>query len=474
MNRIRKFVNISAILAIGLSCLFITSCKREIKEGTIIFTQVGRKGQDNNLFKGDSWRSSLQAHIVALDRDNPGELIILTKGFYSAHSPEVSYDGKYLLFTAREKENDTWQIWEMNLKKLKARQITSSHENCFDPAYLPGGRLLFSKSAMSGTSKEGLSLNVCYLDGSGLTKITYSPHDYLASTILKDGRVLTICKQLSADKREPMFIVMRPDGTKADMFYKGMTKGATISRAKETMNGKIVFIESVDASQAKGNIISIDYNRPLHTRINLTDGLKGDFRTPVPLKSDKLLVSCSMSDAESYALFEFDPAEKALGKALYNNADYNAFDAVVLEPYKRPRKLPSEVDMGVKTGLLICQDVNFFGPEPAASFKRTDRIEVLGIDSTLGVIDIEEDGSVYMKIIADTPFQIQSVDNSGAVLNGPSDWIWLRPNERRGCVGCHEDPEIVPENRYMLAVKNPPVNVPVHIKGIKEKEISLE
>jgi Hydrazine synthase alpha subunit middle domain len=474
MDRIRKFVNISIILAIGLSGVFSTSCNRELKEGTIIFTQVGRKGQDNNFYKGDSWRSFMQAHIVALNPDQPNAITILTKGLYSAHSPEVSYDAKYLLFTAQEKENDIWQIWEMNLKNFKARQITSSHENCFDPTYLPGGYFVFSKSARSDASKDGLSLNVCNLDGSGLKQITFSPHDYFASTVLKDGRVLTICKHSSSEKREPMFIVMRPDGTKADMFYKGIAEGSTISRGKESMDGKIVFIESGNGSQDKGNIIFIDYNRPLHTRLNLTSGLSGDFRTPVSLKSNKLLVSCCLSEADNYALYEFDPERKALGEVLYNNADYNAFDPVVLEEHERPRKLPSEVDLGVKTGLLLCQDVNFFGPEPSSSLKRTKRIEVLGIDSTLGVIDVEEDGSVYLKIIADTPFQIQSVDNSGSVLNGPSDWIWLRPNERRGCVGCHEDPEIVPENRYMLAVKNPPVSVPVSIIGIKEKEISLE
>jgi hypothetical protein len=52
--------------------------------------------------------------------------------------------------------------------------------------------------------------------------------------------------------------------------------------------------------------------------------------------------------------------------------------------------------------------------------------------------------------------------------------MWIRPNERRGCVGCHEDHEQTPENRVPLAVKNLPVNVPVHIKKINEKKVSLE
>ena len=63
---------------------------------------------------------------------------------------------------------------------------------------------------------------------------------------------------------------------------------------------------------------------------------------------------------------------------------------------------------------------------------------------------------------------------NGKVLNGPSGWIWLRPNERRGCIGCHEDHEMVPENRVPLAVKTSPVNIPMHINKVVEKKVSLE
>ncbi|MDO9340462.1 MAG: hypothetical protein Q7T72_08050, partial [Bacteroidales bacterium] len=138
---------------------------------------------------------------------------------------------------------------------------------------------------------------------------------------------------------------------------------------------------------------------------------------------------------------------------------------------------PSEVDMGVKTGLLLCQDINVFEMQSSgngSSFPKACKIEVLGIDSTLGVVQVEEDGSFYLKVIADTPFQIQTIDEDGRILHGPCGWIWLRPNERRGCVGCHEDPELVPDNRLSLSVKKPPVIIPVHISDVKEKEISLE
>jgi hypothetical protein len=365
----------------------------------------------------------------------------------------------------------------MNLADSKIRQVTSSVENCIDPAYLPGGRLVFSKVNVNDTLKAGHSLYTCNLDGSNIKRITFNPHTYFASTVLKDGRVLTISRQLYPDQGDPVLMILRPDGTKAEMFYKGIDGNALFSRGWESVNGKILFIESDKSSQEGGDVISINYNRPLHSRINLTAEIKGDFRTVFPLQSGRLLVSYRPSDTNRFALYEFDPENMVLGKAIYNNPDYDVLEAVVVEKHERPKKLPSEVDMGVKTGLLLCQDINVLDPQSAgiaSAFPKESKIEVLGIDSTLGVVQVEEDGSFYLKVMADKPFQIQTIDKNGHVLHGPCGWIWLRPNERRGCVGCHEDHELVPENRVPLSVKKPPVIIPVHISKVDEKKVSLE
>jgi hypothetical protein len=133
--------------------------------------------------------------------------------------------------------------------------------------------------------------------------------------------------------------------------------------------------------------------------------------------------------------------------------------------------------MNVKTGLLLCQDINVTGFQSVINSPGTPKasmIEVLGIDSTYGIVPVEEDGSFYLKVIANEPFQIRTLDKDGHILCGPCSWLWLRPNERRGCVGCHEDPELVPINRIPLAVKKPPVIIPVHVSEVKEKVVELE
>jgi hypothetical protein len=478
MNSKRATIVFYIIIVIGSSGILFSSCKEKPMDGMIIFTEVPGKLKDFNYVTGNSWRYVPQARIVALNTDKAGgSLKVLTADFYSARSPEISDDGQYLLFTAQKRQNDPWQIWEMNLANSKTRQVTSALENCIDPAYLPGSRLVFSKLAVNDSLKAGHSLYICNLDGSNIKRITFNPHSYYASTVLKDGRVLTISRQIYPELRDPILLILRPDGTKAEMFYKGINGSTLSSCGCETMNGKILFIESDTNKPGGGDVISINYNRPLHSRVNLTAGIAGDFNSVFPLQSGKLLISYRKSEADRYTLYQFDPESKALGQSLYNNKDFEVLEAVVVEKKVTPKKLPSEVDMGSKTGLLLCQNINILEKPTsgnASSSMKAFKIEVLGIDSTLGIVQVEEDGSFYLKVKADEPFQIRTMDKNGHVLQGPCGWIWLRPNERRGCIGCHEDHELVPDNMVPLAVKKSPVIIPVHISKVTEKKISLE
>jgi hypothetical protein len=272
------------------------------------------------------------------------------------------------------------------------------------------------------------------------------------------------------------FMVMRPDGTKSELFYKGSEGSELSGRGLETDNGRIVFIESVKSNPDKGNLISVSYNRPMHSRLNLSSEIEGDFRAVCPQPSGKLLVSFRKTTNDRYALYEFDPENKSLGKPIYSNNEFDVLEVVDAVKHIRSRKLPSEVNAVIKTGLIMCQDVNVEDNPAKISgvmLKKISKVEIMGIDSSLGVFKPSGDGSFYLKVIADKPFQIRTLDEMGNVIR-KCDWIWLRPNERRGCVGCHEDQDIVPDNRIPLAVRKAPVGIPVHINKIKDKMIDTE
>jgi hypothetical protein len=478
MNRKRLNIVFLIITVFAGSSIFLTSYKGRSMEGMLIATQSTQEMQDIDYSSGNSWRYLPGSRIVVFNADKPEKsLKILTKGYFSACSPEISYDNKFMIFAAQKNPNDIWQIYEMNLENLKIRQVTASKENCIDPAYLPGNRIVFSKDTMNDTVKSGHSLFTCNLDGSKMERITYNPNTYFASTVMQDGRVLTISRQLYPNQKDGKLMVLRPDGSKAELFYQGSTGHILHSGAEETNNGKLIFIESQGRDKKGGNIISINYNRPLHSRLDLSSGIGGDFYSIGQLATGKLLVCYRSNEKDRYALYEFDMENKTLGKSVYKDKNYNILDVVVINKKGRPKNLPSDVDRSKNTGLLLCQDVNFSElqfKENTSSSSKAIKMEVIGIDSSLGIVDVEKDGSFYLKVLADTPFRIQTIDDQGDIVNGPGSWIYLRPNERRGCVGCHENKEQVPENRQPLSVRKDPIILPAQMEQIHENEDSLK
>lgn len=426
----------------------------------------------------DSWRYKSQSQLIAINPNKPGaDAKILTKDFYSAVSPEVSYDGKRLLFSARKQENDPWQIWEIDLTDLKTKQVTASTENCIDPAYLPNGQVVFSITSVNDSLKAGNILFTCNPEGTVLRRITFNPHSYSLTSVLKDGRLLTKSTQVYPSPGEPLIMVLRPDGTKSELFFESKEGREIQSRGVETSDGRIVFIEENKMGNKKLDIISLSYNRPLHSYDNITGSIEGNFYSVSHLRSGKLMVCYKQSLSHKIALHEFDPQMKAIGKSIYESKEYDILEAVEIGEHERPKKLPSEVDMGVKTGQLLCQNINVTEQDALGTnlaFEKADRIEIVGLDSSLGVVEVKNDGSFYLKVVADTPFTLKTMDATGKVINGPGRWIWLRPNERRGCVGCHEDHEMVPGNIQPMAVKFPPVSIPVIVSVLSEKEVELE
>jgi len=53
----------------------------------------------------------------------------------------------------------------------------------------------------------------------------------------------------------------------------------------------------------------------------------------------------------------------------------------------------------------------------------------------------------------DQPVRFEVVNAAGQVVREQKSWIWARSGEEHGCVGCHEDRAIAPENRWPMALR---------------------
>ncbi|HLP74970.1 MAG TPA: hypothetical protein VK155_18850 [Bacteroidales bacterium] len=440
----------------------LLSCKNS-EDGIIVVTRQTGTYIDTISPENDLYPSS-----IGLIKPGKEGITILTGDFFAACSPDISFDANYLLFAGRKTKDSPWQIWEMKLKNGKTKEVTPATETCIDPAWLPGDRLVYSRLLVNDSLKSHLSLFTCNRDGSGNERITFTPSSYNSSTVLADGRILAICRKDYPVNGKPEMIVLRPDGTKAELFFK--SPGLYSMRPHETASSEIVFTEKAN-STGKMLVSRVNYNVPLHSKSLIFKDITGDFISAVPY-NNKWLVCSRKQSAERFSVSEYDEKGGSLIQ-IYSDDGTDVVYAIRASARPVPRKLPSEVDKLVKTGLLLCQDITVNGQSLDSGERKTMQIEITGIDASYGRVQPESDGSIYMKIIADMPFRISTLDENGHVIR-TCNWMSLRPNERRGCSGCHEDSETVPENRLPLAVRQAPAIIPVHVEKITEKIVELE
>jgi hypothetical protein len=114
----------------------------------------------------------------------------------------------------------------------------------------------------------------------------------------------------------------------------------------------------------------------------------------------------------------------------------------------------------LKRGYFIC--LNSYLAQDAARGRiaaKLARVRVLTLDATnqkenlLGEAPIEEDGSFYLAVPPDQPVRFEVLDAAGHVARAQKSWIWARSGEEHGCVGCHEDRAIAPENHWPMALR---------------------
>ena len=157
---------------------------------------------------------------------------------------------------------------------------------------------------------------------------------------------------------------------------------------------------------------------------------------------------------------------------MYDSADWDELDPVVVLPSPPPAGFSSEVNPSLKTGQVYCLDAYIAEvPTPRDTAIQGVRVlttaiarrkpefggvaETIATDTVLGTARVEPDGSFYIGVPSGIPLRFETIAADGRVLRGMSSWIWVMPGEHRGCVGCHEDARRTPPNRHVLALRRP-------------------
>ncbi|MHC4581360.1 MAG: TolB family protein, partial [Planctomycetota bacterium] len=226
----------------------------------IVFCQAPNKGDGSSGLHREQFRIVRRPDLARIISLRPataaGVLTDLTSNNFSvAMHPALSPDGRRIIFTGRPRNvaGSKWTIYDMTLDGDDLRQITDGTSNCYDPEYLPGGRVVFcdDRSGFRDEYDRDIPplLFTCALDGSGLDQITFNLSSDTGPVVLRDGRILFTSWQHHAGHRGTdgsfdLFTVL-PDGMGFNpfaMFQSGMSR--TKGYAQELTDGRVVFVES--------------------------------------------------------------------------------------------------------------------------------------------------------------------------------------------------------------------------------------
>jgi hypothetical protein len=426
---------------------------------------------------------------------------VLTAALASACDPEVSFDGARILFAGKLTAADPWNVFEMGVDGSGLRQITKGVGNCRSPSYQSTLYTLPPRTVVSprpvyritfvgdraGTMNEfgatpATDLYCAKLDGSGVERLTFNLSSDMDPLVMPDGRLLYAGWQRARLDhgllgRVALFGV-NIDGTDHALFA-----GHEGRRIKHmpcvTMGGLAVFVEADRVPwDGAGRLASVRLRRPLDSYHEITAESDGLFHTPSPLPDGRILVSRRPRDRSgTHGVWRLDPSSGD-AEPVFDDPRYHDVQAKCIYSREDPDGRSSVVDEADPHGKLYCLNVYTSDLEepswmPPGSAKRLRVLEGVprkagasrggvtsgGIPSVvprrlLGEAPVEADGSFNVEIPANTPIELQLVDADGLALRSCG-WIWARNHEPRGCVGCHEDGELVPENRFVDAATRP-------------------
>ncbi|MGB6854058.1 MAG: hypothetical protein WBG49_15875 [Thermoanaerobaculia bacterium] len=435
--------------------------------------------------------------LVVLEPD--GSSRILTPDFHSACDPEVSFDGERILFAGKRLPTDPWNIWEIDTDGSDLRQVTRERHDCRTPIYLstfytitsaePWYTILFVRDdgvLNEEGSAPGTSLYTVRLDGSELHRITFNLSNEVDPFLMADGLVLFAGWQNRGREGWPRGRVslfgVHPDGIDYSLF--GGLEGGRIQHMPTLgTDGTVLFVEADSVGwDGAGHLASLDTQRPHHTYRRRTSPDEGLFHSPSPLADGSFLVSHRPADGSgTHGIYRMEPFGGSLN-LLYDAPDSHELHAKAIAPRSQPDGRSSTVRPESPSGKLYCLNAYESDEQMAPSVEpgTIRRVRVIeGLPPTtqepanpvtdtstpglrgpvagrrlLGEAPVEADGSFHIDIPADLPVQLQILDDNGMAL-ATCGWIWTRPREFRGCIGCHEDPELTPENRFVAAAGRP-------------------
>jgi len=392
---------------------------------------------------------------------------------------EAAIDGSWvrqLTGTVRDKFK-TWND--------RATVIIEDNDGC----YLPDGNIIFisTRSQTFGRCHGGRYnpawvLHKCDANGDNITQMSFGNENEYEPAVLNDGRII-FTRWEYTNRHEMLFHKLwwcRLDGTNVSHYFGNdmIEPMAFIEASPIPGTHKVVTTAQGHHSYNTGTTVVLDINKGENTEDAIehitpetpyseTYGWpEPHYSHPYPVNEELFLVSRANHPVHRQRQTP-PPADRGIylidpvgGRELiYENPDVASFSPIAVRKRQRPPVMP-EITSSEKYGTVFLQNAYLTRNDPNGVIKpgmiKALRVNALGVQprakrakcsmtvpneipkKVLGTTPLNEDGSAFFKVPANTSVQMQILDENGMAILTEKSLFYLQPGENRSCVGCHE------------------------------------
>lgn len=403
--------------------------------------------------------------------------------------PEISWDGKKLLFCYKADPDGCTLIYEIGVDGTGLRKVSDpsdlvSHNkgktagmHDLSPSYLPDGRIVFLSTRPAGLvpcNNTGVSiLHVMNADGSDIHPISVNSENEFDPTVLPDGRVV-FGRWEYVDKNAltmQSLWSIHPDGTEETaVFANNMVLpeaaldvrpvpgtsllAVTLAKHNAPPRGSIAYI---DPSKGKNGTDAL-FNFEHHDQ---PDYDQGNSSEPYPLGRDTVIFS-GRSQWTRNAIEMMDRRGNRI--VVLSDPDICLHSPMLVKSRPLPRAIPERTDRSKKKGAFLVLDVyeGLDGVERGDAkwlrvVEETSRVsaspgtknpfnQTFLVSASLsfstkiyhGRVPISEDGSVHFNAPSGRALYFQVLDEDKRLIQSMRTFVQAAPGVTRACVGCHE------------------------------------
>lgn len=414
----------------------------------------------------------------------------------SLRDPQVSFDGKKILFSYRQGESDLFHLYEIDADGKNLRKLPIAGDwNDIEPCYLPNGDILYCSDRLNKYVQCWFvpvsNLHRWFREENVTRCITVNPDVDNRPRLLADGRI--IYTRWEYNHRTQLGFhnlwTIQPDGSN-EMIYLGNEKPGGLYIGAEQMPDK----EGVVFTLADGHgrkdhqgkiaraVAPFDPSNPHAFEI-----VNGDYGNrhydPFPLKGGLILASDGgniniLDDAgQTFNKFKL-PADLLKTEAkIYYNVPEDRYKAPLCKMIIRnvqpltsrvaPPMRADAADFSKKTATVFIQDI-YRGRKMAGvkrgSIKKLMIVQMLpepahfhggfhpigisagfALEKILGTVPVEDDGSAAFEVPSQKALAFIALDENLKAVKRMQSFIGFAPATSTSCIGCHENRTEAPE-----------------------------